>query len=344
MAKKNTQLQKTEIKSISVLQDMYKGKPVNLILPRVEMGQLPAGTMLAVRSVAINKGDRSHVYATEGGKKALTKYALDMIGNAAGITWISERRIDDRKHPHYCEFEVRGRVVDFDGTVREAYGTKTLDLREDAGGGVPGRQLRAIQAAATRGDRDPSAQIDKAREFMTEMCASKAKNRAISAILGIKRSYDPSDLDKPFIIPKLVPDTTNEMAQQAVIAGMLGATDALFSRPAPQVVDGRVIDQQVEEVTVPEDDAGDDDIPHDPETGEVLDDEMPPPMSDRQDLEPGKVLARLYKHARDNQIALKDWESIVFKTTGKRDYPTLTAEDLDAIGKVVEARIAQASQ
>jgi len=326
MASKSTALVKSDSVSLAELEDKYRGRPVNLVLPRIEIGKIPVGTMLAVRSVAIDGHSKADVYPTEGGK-GLTKHALDKIANAAGITWVSERRIDDRSHPHYCEFEVRGRVTDFDGTVREAFGTKTMDLRQDAGDGVPGRQYAACSS---------EKQINKVREFMTEQCVTKARNRAIASILGIRRSYTPAELQNPFIIPKLVPDTTNPMAQQAVIAGMLGATDALFGRQDPKVVDAEVVDHDIERAVAPKGFDDDDDVPINGETGELI---GPPPMADEEQ-DPRVMIATEYKHAIDNGVTLKEWESIVFAATGKRDYPSMTVEDVKKIKVSIEARLA----
>ena len=328
MAKKSTALVRAESASLADMEEWYRGKPVNLVLPRIEIGKLPEGTMLAVRSVQIDGHKKADVYPTEGGK-GLTKHALDKIANAAGITWISEKRIDDRSHPHYCEFEVRGQVTDFDGTVRIALGTKTMDLRQDAGDGIPGRQYAACKS---------EAQAKKVREFMTEQCATKARNRAIASILGIRRSYSLEELANPFIIPKLVPDTSNPLAQKAVIAGMLGATDALFGREDPKVVDAEVVDENTEIAEAPAD--FDDDVPIDAETGELV---GPPPMAEVED-DQSAAIATLYKHADDNGIKRKEWEGIAFHATNKRDYASMTADDVAALKLAIDARIANGDQ
>lgn len=209
-----------------------------VLAPRTHMAELPPGMRLSVTEVSINPDpDSREVFPIAGGSLLIGKPKLDAIAAAAGISWTQERRIDGGRHPHYVEMEVKGRMVDFDGTVRELTGHKVIDLRQDVGG-VAGKDYAEIvhKAKTARKPRDPGPQLMEARKFIAEIAVSKAKNRAIASALAFKRSYTRAELRKPFIIPKLTLDASDERSRRAIEAQMVGATAALYGG-APQVID-----------------------------------------------------------------------------------------------------------
>lgn len=283
------------------LEKRFSENNYTLLLPKIHMGELPAGTMLAVREVSIDSNAKTgrDVYAVDGGRLALTKTALSRVAAAAGITWVSSERTDNRGHPHYCEFTVRGKVTDFDGTVREAIGNKTIDLREDAGGGIPGKDFAAMSGPK---------QLAGARKFIAEMCASKAMNRAVADILAIPRSYTRQELSKPFVVPKLVPDTNNALARQAVIANMMGASAAMFgATPTAQIVEATFDD-----VT--------DEPQHDPDTGELT--------GTRDTLD---SIKESWVKAKEAGMGSDEFQSLCRNATNKSSKSEMTPGDAEAV-------------
>ena len=235
----------------------------NVLAPTVHMdGGLPAGTRLVVTEVKVNPDD---CFGLPGGALLVGKVSLDRISNASGISWVEETRKDDRSHPYYVEMFVRGKITDFDGTVRYVTGSKSTDLREDAGGGIPGKDFAAMKTGA---------QIREARKFILEITATKAKNRAISSGVGMERGFSKERLAKPFVIPKLALDTRDPQAREIAMASAAGATDMLFAAKAAQtkVVDAEFEDTTAAEVPTPASAGGggdDEDPPEDKKTGEV---------------------------------------------------------------------------
>lgn len=324
-----TALAKRDPNPLVALRQQWPEEHYNTLLPRVHIGSLPAGTQLAVREVKIDPNETG-MYSVDGGKRALGKQQLSRIAAAAGLTWVSVRRVDDRKHPHYCEFEAIAKVTDFDGTVREAIGTKTIDLRDDGGDGTPGKDKVGMS----------EKQLGGARKFISEMCAAKAMNRAIADVLAIRRSYTPQDLVKPFIVPKLVPDTSNELAQRAVLANMFGATQAMFAPPAT-VVDAHFEDVATATPAASDEAAGevrggslpspaaDTSIPHDPRTGEVRGSES---IDARMSAAWG-----LFERAGG---ARDDFRGLVQAATGKSRKSDLTLDDAELVERAVDAAVA----
>jgi hypothetical protein len=339
---------------VGALQKRFPEERFNTLLPVVHVGQLPRGTQLSVREVRV-RGDDFDTFGVEG-KRGLTKVTLDKIAAAAGITWLGVERTDDRSHPHVRSYTVHGRVTDFDGTVRDIFESKTIDLRDDDGAGQQGKDRAGIKS---------DKQLAQYRKFIDEHCVSKARNRAIASILAIKRAYTKDELQKPFIVPKLIPDTDDPLAQKAVLATMVGAEHALFGRPDDQ----KIIEATFHE---PESDAGDppplangeaaseasmgalpsdaantdeppplDEPPHDPDTGEVLGGPADAETVKQRVTVAWNRLRHAMPSLKDEALKL-EWRSLLQTSTGKAKWTELeTLEDLAMLDAAVEARIQQ---
>lgn len=174
----------------------------NLVAPATSCGRMPEGFEVVFSAVKIDAGD---TYGVGGGSdgRGLTKAALDQIAGALGVTWVSSRRTDDGSDPHYCQWQVVGRVQNFDGTWREFSGAKEVDLRT----GSP--QVQALEdrakASAAKYKREVRAdgQIREMRLHIMSHAETKARLRAIRS-LGIKTSYSAAELRKPFVVARLM--------------------------------------------------------------------------------------------------------------------------------------------
>jgi hypothetical protein len=282
-------------KSISAIVESYNGKPCHLLLPKTSMAAIPAGATVSVREITIDVDNDT--YKLPGSSKlALGKRALDQLASAASITWVHVKRIDDRTQPHYYEYEARARIQDLDGSVRDAIGTRVVDLRSDNGSGAGEKDAAGMS----------QSQLRMARKFAAEACASKAMNRAIANILAIPRSYTKADLAHPFVVAKLVPDGNHPVAQQAMLAAMCGATDALFGGAASQSHA-----EPPPQLTAPVDT----DPPHDPVTGEVSSVLEQPPVEVAPSQEIGaeeatKRLAESWRLAKEIGISVEGWHKL----------------------------------
>lgn len=343
----NTGLVKTTqtANPLAALGAQYPEQKYNLLLPVVHIGSLPIGTQLSVREVridirAIKNGQRTEypggeVYYVEG-KLGLGKVALNKLAAAAGITWEYSRRVDDRSDPYYCEFEVRAKVTDFDGTVRYEPSSKTLDLR-DGGKDVVGLSDRQL------------AQMQK---FIDGHCETKAKERAIRAILQLKTSYTAEELALPFIVPKLVPDTTDPASQRAVLANMYGATQALFGAAPAKVVDATF------EENTPAPPAGADGGDEaaggvggspSPAASSPTPAAEPPPMPPLDepaaapvpltDKERMAALDQIWRRVAKAGMAQKTWGAWVKTNTGKGKADQITREDLQQLETAAAAYV-----
>lgn len=315
-------------RSLQDIQARFRPEQFQLLVPETHMAGLPVGIVPMVTIVRLdpnpNHGD---VFSIEG-KKSPTKNALNRIAAAAGITWTDSRRVDDRRHPHYCEWVVEAEMTLPDGTVRQERSSRTIDLRHDAGDGLVGADAVGMKERA----------LSQTRKFIQEHAESKAKNRAIRALLGLKTSYTDAELAKPFAVAKLVPDPSNEFAQKAVMARVLGAENALFgpALPPPPVED--VVDAEFHETPETSDPSSGEG------GGEVLADSPPPvsgppPMSAPTPLTPEQRQAevnRLWNLATQVGVS-EDFVELVRATTGRNDYGELDASDMKKLEAAIRA-------
>lgn len=221
-------------------------KEFHLVTPATSCGQLPEGCAVAFSPVLI---DVEHeTYAIPGStNRGLAKVALDRISQAAGISWAPDMcaRLDDGSDPHYCHYRVVGRVRHFDGTTVVIQGEKEMDVRE----GSP--QIESLiaksakkaqrenkklsDADARRIGRDKAeGQIRELRLHILSHAETKARLRAIRS-LGIRTSYEESELAHPFVVARIQftgksedPELRRMFAEKTADA-FLGATSALYA-------------------------------------------------------------------------------------------------------------------
>lgn len=96
-------------------------------------------------------------------------------------------------------------------------------------------------------------QIKEFTRFRSEMCESKALNRALRAAMQIKGTYLLEELKKPFVVAYLAPNLDNPQVRDEAVKHMFESKKRLFgSQPAIRIdetTDGRVtINQETGEV------------------------------------------------------------------------------------------------
>lgn len=213
----------------------------HVVSPATRVDMLPEGCGIAISYVVINPDREAGQVYSVGSKVGLSGDSLKQIAAAAGVDWdpVQSRRLDDGSDPHYCHFRAVGRVRNFDGSVRTVTGEVEIDARE----GSP--QIDEIRQKAEERESEPNyrgpktggaKQIMELRKFLLRHAESKAKNRAISD-MGVKRSYAPAELQKPFAVARLMwtgqsddPEMRRLFAAKTADA-MIGGMGALYGQP-----------------------------------------------------------------------------------------------------------------
>jgi hypothetical protein len=339
--------------SLHALVQVYESQACNLIVPKTMISELPPGFRFVATAVEVDpdikKGD---VYPIPGGDKlGIGKSKLNQISSALGVTWPVSRRVDDRHHPHYVEWEVVGRHTLPDGTSKEERANKTIDMRDDIGDGDLGADLKDIVDRAKRKDKPyPEQEICQVRCEIQSLAETKAKNRAIRALAGLQTSYTAEQLKaRPFVAVKLALDPRDAEASRLMMANVAGGVSALYGPPRGQIIDAQLGAPTPAAAAggLPPDDNGSQPAAEQPSQPPPLEEEhvdektgevhTEPPTSDEIAKRTGAAWERIKKAKPATTTA--QWTSLVKTSTGKAGYKALGWEDLDQIDRAVEAKI-----
>lgn len=179
---------------------------------------------------------------------ALTKKGLNKLMRAAGIKILGTRPII----PSTCQkcAEVNrsiGRPVNCG-----ACGNK--DVKFEARISVPQLTGENIEIVAHKEiivqdatDGMSDAQRKEFLKFRSEMCETKAINRALRAAMHIKGTYAIEELRKPFVVAYLVPNLDNEMVKQEAVRHFFTSAQELYGGHTPEARRAVFIEDDVEE-------------------------------------------------------------------------------------------------
>ena len=198
------------------------------------------------RDAWTDRSGRSHPATTA--KYALTKKGLNKLMRAAGIKILGTRPII----PSTCQkcAEVNrniGRPVNCG-----ACGNK--DVKFEARISVPQLTGESIEIVAhkeiivqdvTEGMSD--AQRKEFLKFRSEMCETKAINRALRAAMHIKGTYFIEELRKPFVVAYLVPNLDNETVKAEAVRHMFTTAQELYGGHTPEARRAIFVEDDTEE-------------------------------------------------------------------------------------------------
>ena len=239
----------------------YPTERYNLLVPMqtvAEIADIHRPVMNAVQ-ISTNLADKE-IYEQEKAKSAwkdrpatpagyaLTKKGLNKLMRAAGIKILGTRPII----PSTCQkcAEVNrsiGRPVNCG-----ACGNK--DVKFEARISVPQLTGENIEIVAHKEiivqdvtDGMGDAQRKEFLKFRSEMCETKAINRALRAAMHIKGTYAIEELKKPFVVAYLVPNLNNEAVKAEAVRHMFASAQELYGGHTPEVRKAIFIEDDVEE-------------------------------------------------------------------------------------------------
>lgn len=250
MSNENSENSKNGQAALSIVQQ-YPPAQYNLLVPMqtvTEIADIQKPVMNAVTiSTNLNDGE---IYEIEKGheafqgrngwvdakpsKYALTKKGLTKLMRAAGIKILSSRPTV----PSTCQkcAEINRGI----GKPVRCGGCPNKDVKHEVRISVPqltGENVTIVAHKEICVDDVVVGMTDKQRaEFMkyrSEMCESKALNRALRTAMQIKSSYFIEEFRKPFVVAYLVPNLDNPAVREKAVESMFGAAEQLYgSRPA----------------------------------------------------------------------------------------------------------------
>lgn len=235
-------LVQTESRNALQITAQYPAERYNLLVPMqtvAEIAEIHKPVMNAVQiSTNLNDGE---IYEQEKekpawrdrpaapAKYALTKKGLNKLMRAAGIKILGTRPII----PTTCQkcAEVNrsiGRPVNCG-----ACGNK--DVKFEARISVPQLTGENIEIVAHKEiivsdvtDGMSDAQRKEFLKFRSEMCETKAINRALRAAMQIKGTYTIEELRKPFVVAYLVPNLDNEAVKAEAVRHFFSSSQELY--------------------------------------------------------------------------------------------------------------------
>ena len=244
-----------------MITQQYPAERYNLLVPMqtvAEIADIHRPVMNAVQ-ISTNLADKE-IYEQEKAKSAwkdrpappagyaLTKKGLNKLMRAAGIKILGTRPII----PSTCQkcAEVNrsiGRPVNCG-----ACGNK--DVKFEARISVPQLTGENIEIVAHKEiivqdvtDGMGDAQRKEFLKFRSEMCETKAINRALRAAMHIKGTYTIEELRKPFVVAYLVPNLNNEDVKEEAIRHMFTSAQELYGGHTPEARKAIFVEDDVEE-------------------------------------------------------------------------------------------------
>lgn len=244
-----------------MITQQYPAERYNLLVPMqtvAEIADIHKPVMNAVQ-ISTNLADKE-IYEQEKAKSAwkdrpatpagyaLTKKGLNKLMRAAGIKILGTRPII----PSTCQkcAEVNRSI----GRPVNCGSCGNKDVKFEARISVPQLTGENIEIVAhkeiivqdvTDGMTEP--QRKEFLKFRSEMCETKAINRALRAAMHIKSTYTIQELQKPFVVAYLVPNLNNEDVKAEAIRHMFTTAQEIYGGHTPDARRAIFFEDDVEE-------------------------------------------------------------------------------------------------
>lgn len=153
------------------------------------------------------------------------KSIINTLAMAVSVEWLKIQRMDNGSDPYYCEVQAWGRYKQVDGTYRPITATCDMDFR----------------AGSAQLAGKSEAQIPQLRATIRRKAETGAKLRALREAFGIDHGINDDQIDRPFVISRVVfTGKTDDPALRqifglAIAQQHLAATGALFGQIAPSI-------------------------------------------------------------------------------------------------------------
>lgn len=229
----------------------YPAERFNLLVPMQTVAEIADIHKPVMNVVQIStKPEDKEIYLQEKGSRewtgrdgqfhpakpegwALTKKGLNKLMRAAGIKILNTRPVV----PSTCQkcAEVNRSI----GKPIRCGGCPNKDVKHEVRISVPqltGENVTIVAHKEIAVDDVTAGMTEKQRaefmKFRSEMCESKALNRALRTAMQIKSSYLIEEFGKPFVVAYLVPNLDNPTVREEAVKSMFGAANDLYgSRP-----------------------------------------------------------------------------------------------------------------
>lgn len=164
---------------------------------------------------------------------ALTKKGLNKLARAAGIQVVNV----EAQLPSVCQKCVQ--INKNTGTPINCHRCGNKDVKYEVTISVPQLSGETLAYRASKEividdvtDGMSAAQKREFMKFRSEMCETKALNRALRSAMQIKGTYTIEELQKPFIVAYLVPNLDHPEVRKEAIKNFFASSNELYGTPA----------------------------------------------------------------------------------------------------------------
>ncbi|MBQ3011608.1 MAG: hypothetical protein IJA35_00610 [Clostridia bacterium] len=239
-------LQKTAQDALVITQQ-YPMEKYNLLVPMQTVAEIAEihKPVLNVVSISTNPDDKE-IYVQEKSrdawtdkngrshpgspaKYALTKKGLTKLMRAAGIKILSSRPVV----PSTCQ-KCAATNASIGGPVKCGI-CPNKDVKHEVRISVPqltGENIEIVAHKEIIVDDVVVGMTDAQRveflKFRSEMCESKALNRALRTAMQIKGTYSIEEFKKPFVVAYLVPNLDNPIVREEAVKSLFAAAHELY--------------------------------------------------------------------------------------------------------------------
>ena len=214
-----------------MLAEQYPEGKFNLLVPMKTVAEIAEihKPVMNVVYISTNEADKEIYLQTKPDGWALTKKALTKLMRAAGIKVVRSEPV----LPTQCEkcASVNRGI----GRPVNCGACKNKDVKHKVVISMPQLTGENVEVVATKEiifddviQGMTPAQIKEFAKFRSEMCESKALNRALRMAMQIKATYTKAELAKPFVVAYLVPNLDNPAVRDEAVKSFFGAAQELY--------------------------------------------------------------------------------------------------------------------
>ena len=288
-----------------MLSEQYPETKFNLLVPMKTVAEIAEihKPVMNVVYISTNEADKEIYLQTKPDGWALTKKALTKLMRAAGIKVIkSEPMLPTKCEKCAAVNRGIGRPVNCGACPNK-------DVKHQVIISMPQLTGENVQVVGTKEILfdDVTATMTAAQKaeftkFRSEMCETKALNRALRIAMQIKSTYTKAELVKPFVVAYLVPNLDNPAVRSEAVKSFFGAASELYGVTDKAVTAQRTIvaDNEIE----------DDDTGYEPPQPEAIPEnvgrpaqaEVLPPQEDEEEVTDPTVCQMCGKKLSDGVI------------------------------------------
>lgn len=217
-----------------VISKEYPEDKFNLLTPMKTVADISAihKPVMNVVRISTNPQDKE-IYEQDKVNHgwAITKKGLEKLMRAAGIKVVDSKPIIPSTCRKCAEMnKITGNPVNcYKCGNKDVAHEVTISVPQLTGENIEITKTKEICVdIVTRGMKPKQA--EEFLKFRSEMCETKALNRALRSAMHIKGTYAIEEFQKPFVVAYLVPNLDDPDVKAAAVKKMFSASDKLFAR------------------------------------------------------------------------------------------------------------------